>query len=61
MIADLIPLLAFAALVVIARNVFEAYVLDEARHRIEAREPVRVRSSHFHHGRPSGGRDLPPL
>jgi hypothetical protein len=49
MIADLIPLLAFAAFVVIARNVFEAYVLEHARKRIEAQELVRVRASHSHY------------
>jgi hypothetical protein len=42
MIADLLPLLAFVTLVVIARNVFEAHVLDQERRRLEARELVRV-------------------
>jgi hypothetical protein len=46
MIADLIPLLAFAAIVVIARNLFEAYVLDHEQRRLEAREWVRVSHSH---------------
>jgi hypothetical protein len=33
MIADLLPLLALAALVTIARNIYEAYVLERAERR----------------------------
>ena len=51
MIADLIPLLAFTAIVVIARNVFEAYVLGHEQRRLEAQELVRVSHSHAQHGR----------
>ncbi len=58
MITDLLPLLAFSAVVVIARNVFEAYVLDREQHRFEVREPVRVRRSQSHQeGRVVGSRD----
>ena len=54
MIADLLPLLAFTALIVIARNVFEAYVLDRPQHRVE---PARVRTPRTHHKR-GGDREL---
>jgi hypothetical protein len=43
MIADLIPLLAFATFLVIARNVFEAHILDHERRQIEARERVHLK------------------
>ena len=46
MIGDLIPLLAFTALVVIARNVFEAYVLDRAQRQAEVREFAHARTAH---------------
>jgi hypothetical protein len=42
MIADLLPLLAFTAVLVIARNVFEAYVLDHAQDGREANERRRL-------------------
>jgi hypothetical protein len=58
MITDLLPLLAFTAFVVIARNVFEAYVLDRAQHSMETEELSRVRSLHPHHGRGGGSREL---
>ena len=45
MIADLLPLLAYAAVAVIARNLFEACLLDHAQRRMEARERVREVSS----------------
>lgn len=46
MIADLIPLLAFAAIIVIARNIFEAHVLHQEQVRLEARERVRILRAH---------------
>ena len=46
MIADLLPLLAFTSLVVIARNLFEAYIVSHEQRRMEAKERLRVRSSH---------------
>ena len=45
MIADLFPLLVFAAVVVIGRNAFEAYVLDRARARLEAQELRRLKTA----------------
>lgn len=51
MVADLLPLLVFASIVVIARNLFEAYVLAHSRRQIEARE--RVQQSRYRFG--SGG------
>jgi hypothetical protein len=45
MIADLLPLLAFVAVVVLGRNAFEAYVLDRARARIEEQELKRKTGS----------------
>lgn len=57
MIADLLPLLAFTSLVVIARNLFEAYIVGHERRRMEAQERVRVRSSHH---RPNGHRGHSP-
>jgi hypothetical protein len=50
MIADLLPLLAFTAFVVIARNVFEAHVMDQQQRRMEARELVRVKARAGRHG-----------
>jgi hypothetical protein len=47
MIADLVPLLVFAAFVVVARNVFEAYVLDHEQRRRELRELARVRTLRY--------------
>ena len=46
MIADLLPLLAFAAVLVVARNVFEAYVLDHEQGRRETDERLRLRAQH---------------
>jgi hypothetical protein len=61
MIGDLIPLLAFTALVVIARNVFEAYVLERAQQRAEVRELAEVRMAHREHRDPrAGGRTHAP-
>ena len=46
MITDMIPLLVFTAFVVIARNVFEAYIQHREQQRIEALEPARIEQPH---------------